>query len=340
MKTPATAVSAADVSVGLRSRYSAWADLFKARLTSLVLLTTAVGFYLGSREPLNVLLMVHTLLGTALLAAGAAALNQYLEREYDARMPRTANRPLPTGEITPGAALAVGAVMSVVGMCQLTFAVNPLTGILGVITLATYLFVYTPLKRVTTLNTLVGAVPGALPPLMGWTAAAGTLSLGGWTLFTLLFFWQLPHFMAIAWLYREDYARGGFRMLSVVDPGGRRTGMTAVRHTLALLGFSLTPYLAGIAGLGYLWCALVLGIGFLVCAVRFAMRLQGRDARLLFFASILYLPLILGILVVDKTRHLTYSGGDFEKGAVVRTIPLDAGGRSGQPEALVGSTSI
>ncbi|KAB2674383.1 MAG: protoheme IX farnesyltransferase [Verrucomicrobia bacterium] len=309
-----------------RGAFAIWSELFKARLSALVLLTTAVGFHLGSRDPMDYRLLVETLLGTSLLAAGAAALNQYLEREHDARMPRTAHRPLPTGEVQPRTVLVVGVMMSMAGMLVLTACVNPLSGLLGMITLASYLFVYTPLKRITVLNTLVGAVPGALPPLIGWAAATGRLSAGGWALFTLLFFWQLPHFMAIAWLYREDYAKGGFRMLPTVDPDGRRTGATAVRHTLLLLAFSLAPFLMGVSGKFYLATALVLGICFLAAAVSFSMRLRARDARILFFASILYLPLVLGVLVADKLPRAEFGDNDFGRNPGGQSIAQAARG--------------
>jgi len=312
-----------------RGAFAIWSELFKARLSMLVLLTTAVGFHLGSRDPMDYRLLVETLLGTSLLAAGAAALNQYLEREHDARMPRTAHRPLPAGEVQPRTVLAVGVMISVVGMLLLSVRVNPLSGVLGMITLASYLFVYTPLKRITILNTLVGAVPGALPPLIGWVAATGRLSAGGWALFTLLFFWQLPHFMAIAWLYRDDYAKGGFRMLPTVDPDGRRTGATAVRHTLLLLAFSLAPFLMGVSGRIYLATALVLGILFLASAIAFSIRLQARDARILFFASILYLPLVLGVLVANKTPKAEFGDNDFGRVPEGRSIAQAARGVDG-----------
>ena len=217
-------------------------ELFKLRLTILVLLTTFVGFYLGWRGPMAWGLMLHTLLGTALLAAGASALNQLLERDYDARMRRTEDRPLPSGRMTPEAALIIGGVCAGAGVIWLALAVNQLTAMLGALTLASYLFVYTPLKRLTTLNTAVGAIPGALPPLMGWTAARGEVTGEGWALFAILFFWQLPHFLAIAWMYREDYARAGFVMLPVADPTGARTGKQALSHTLGLLPVSLCPF--------------------------------------------------------------------------------------------------
>ena len=277
-----------------------WSDLFKARLTALVLLTTTLGFYFGARDGIGGMLFWETLVATAFLASGAAALNQYLERDVDALMTRTRGRPLPSGAVSPLTALHVGVGLSILGMLWLTFRVNPLTGLLGTITLGSYLFVYTPLKRVTTLNTLVGAIPGALPPLMGWTAATGEVGAGGWALFTILFFWQLPHFMAIAWMYRDDYARGGFRMLPVVDPEGRRTGMTAVRHTVALMAFSLAPVALGLAGRWYAGVALAMGLGFLACAVVFAVRLTRESARRLFLASIVYLPILLSVLVADR----------------------------------------
>lgn len=275
-------------------------DLFKARLTLLVLITTAVGFQMGMAGSPDWWLMAHTMGGSALFAMGASALNQLVEREYDALMRRTATRPLPAGLMDPETVLGLGVSLSVSGMAWLYFFVNPLTALLGVITLGIYIFVYTPMKRLTVLNTLVGAVPGALPPLMGWTAATGELNRSGWVLFLILFFWQLPHFMAIAWLYREEFARAGYRMLPVVDPEGRRVAATAIRHTIALVAFSLAPFVMGMAGRWYLAGALILGGGFLVGAIAFGVKLTPTCARKLFFASIVYLPLLLGLLVLDK----------------------------------------
>ena len=279
-----------------------YAELFKARLTFLVLLTTLVGFYLGSRGPLDYLLMMHTLLGTALLAAGASALNQLLEKEYDAKMRRTRDRPLPSGRLQPRTVLWVGMAASALGLGWLALAVNPLTSLIGVCSLLSYLFVYTPLKRVTWLNTAVGAVPGALPPLMGWTGARGQLSGEGWALFAILAFWQLPHFLAIAWIYRDEYARAGFKMLPGVDPQGHRTGRQAVSHTLGLLPVSLSPFLFKLTGPIYLCGALALGLAFLWFAIQFSRHLTIPRARQLFFASILYLPLLLGVMVLDKLK--------------------------------------
>src|SRR5580698_113986 len=225
-----------------------FADLVKARLTTLVLLTTAVGFYLGWRGDMNWMLLLNTLAGTALVAAGASALNQWLERDYDAKMLRTQSRPLPSGRLQPATVVILGGVSSVAGLIYLAMAVNLLTSVLGAVTLVSYVFIYTPLKRVTWLNTLVGAIPGALPPLMGWTAARNELSGEGWALFAILAFWQLPHFFAIAWLYREEYAKAGFVMLPNVDADGSRTAQYAVLNTVALLIVSLCPFVFGISG--------------------------------------------------------------------------------------------
>jgi heme o synthase len=277
-----------------------YADLFKARLTLLVLLTTAVGFYLGFRGPVDYLLMLHTLVGTALVASGASALNQLFEREYDARMRRTQDRPLPSGRLQPQTVLVVGSAAAVMGLVYLAQAVNLTTSLIGAFTLVSYLFVYTPLKRVTWLNTAAGAIPGALPPLIGWTAARGDLGGAGWALFAIQVFWQIPHFMAIAWIYRDEYARAGFKMLPVVDPEGRRTGHQAVGCTLALLPLSLCPYFFGLTGLLYFTGALLLSLAFLWCAVQFARQRSVLRARQLFFVSILYLPLLLAAMVLDK----------------------------------------
>lgn len=281
-------------------------ELIKARLTLLVVLTTLVGFYLGAQSPVDYWLMVHAVFGTALVASGAAVLNQVLEREFDARMRRTADRPLPSGRVTGSFALLLGVVLSVIGLAWLLFAVNPLTALLGALTHACYVFIYTPLKRLTVLNTLVGAIPGALPPLMGWTAATNTLSAAGWSLFGLLFFWQLPHFMAIAWIYRDDYLGAGFRMLSGVDPEGNRSAASAIRNSLALIVVSLFPFLLGLVGTLYLAGAVLGGVAFLVMAIRFGRHLTRQTARGLFIASIIYLPLMLCLLVADKsTKKLT-----------------------------------
>src|SRR5437867_1722077 len=285
-----------------KSWVAVYSDLFKARLTFLVLLTTLVGFYIGFRGSVDYLLMLHTLLGTALVASGASALNQLLEREYDAKMRRTQNRPLPAGRLQPNTVLIVGGVSAALGLIYLALAVNLITSLIGAASFASYLFVYTPLKRVTWLNTAIGAVPGGLPPLMGWTAARGQLSGEGWALFAILAFWQLPHFLAIAWMYREDYAKAGFKMLPVIDPQGHRTGRQAVSHTLGLLPVSLCPFLFKLAGPVYLFGAVILGLIFLWYAIQFSCQLTVPRARQLFYASILYLPLLLAVMVLDKVK--------------------------------------
>lgn len=301
MKASSTPI--VESSSGDKALFAVICDLVKARLTFLVLLTTLVGFYLGSRGAVDFWLMFHALAGTALLACGAAALNQLWEREHDALMRRTADRPLPSGRLRPDTVLILGGAASMAGLVYLALAVNLLTSVLGAATLGSYVFVYTPLKRVTWLNTAVGAVPGALPPLMGWTAARGELTGEGWALFAILFFWQIPHFLAIAWMYREEYEKAGFVMLPSVDPDGSRTGRQAVSHTLGLLTVSLLPFLFRITGMIYLAGALVLGTAFVFYAVQFSRDLTRPRARQLFFLSIVYLPLLLGLMVFDKLKH-------------------------------------
>ena len=298
----ATAEFLGSAATAEKSWATVFTDLVKVRLTTLVLLTTLVGFYLGWRGSMDYGLMLHTLLGTALLASGAAALNQFLEREHDARMRRTANRPLPSGRLQPVTVMFFGGACSVVGLVYLALLVNPLTSVIGAVTLVSYLFVYTPLKRVTWLNTAVGAMPGGLPPLMGWAAARGELTGGGWALFAILAFWQLPHFYAIAWIYRDEYAKAGFQMLPSVDPDGQRTARQTVIHTLALLPVGMLPFLFHLAGPMYLIGSLALGVGYLFFAVLFTRQVTVTCARQLFFASILYLPLLLVLLVLDKVK--------------------------------------
>jgi len=301
--TPTTTVGAPAENIAVQLGWGALlGELFKARLTLLVLLTTLMGFFLGSPEGINLTLCLHALGATSLLAAGASALNQWIERDHDGRMRRTASRPLPSGRMSPTTVLALGVAISLSGLLWLSVWVNLLTAFLGAMTLATYLFLYTPLKRITVLNTLVGAVPGALPPLMGWTAATGTLSPKGWGLFAILFFWQIPHFMAIAWIYREEYSKAGFQMLSGVDPDGRRSAASAIRNTIALILVSMVPFLQGVSGRIYLASALLLGGLFLLHAVRFAILLDVPAARRLFLVSILYLPALLTFLVIDRTK--------------------------------------
>lgn len=304
MKTEATTIP---VVTSERSGFAVWSDLVKARLTFLVLLTTLAGYYLGAENGIDWPLLINTLIGTALVACGAAALNQWWEREHDARMPRTETRPLPAGELSPTTVLLAGGFLSIIGLAQLAFFVNLLTALLGAVTLLSYVLIYTPLKRITTLNTAIGAIPGALPPLMGWAAARDNVSREGWALFAILFFWQLPHFLAIAWLYRDQYAKAGFAMLPVRDPDGVRTGRQAVSHTLGLIAVSICPSIVTsgpgtlpVAGQVYFFGALLMGIAFLWCAIQFSRELTRARARQLFFASILYLPLLFGLMALDK----------------------------------------
>ncbi len=296
----ATAQTLPTAIVAEKSWPAVYADLVKARLTLLVLLTTLVGFYVGSHGPADLVLMAHTLFGTALLAGGAAALNELWERDHDARMRRTQGRPLPSGRLQPATVLLFGVTCAVAGLAWLALAVNVPAALLGTASVVCYLFVYTPLKRVTWFNTLVGAIPGGLPPLIGWAAARGKLDAGGWALFAIQACWQVPHFLAIAWIYREEYARAGFVMLPVVDRAGRQTGRVSVAFALALVVASLGPFVFGLAGPVYLTGALALGLLFTGLAVRFARDLTLPRAWQLFYASLLYLPLVLGLLVLDK----------------------------------------
>jgi protoheme IX farnesyltransferase len=283
------------------ARLSDYLALTKPRVTSLVMMTTAAGFYLGSSSPLDLLLLLNTLWGAGLVAAGTSALNQYVEREADGRMLRTRARPLPAGRLAPGRAMWFAVAISVVGLLHLILFVNMLTAIVVGVTLVSYIFIYTPLKRHTSLATLIGAVPGALPPLAGWTAASGEMSAGGLALFGILFMWQLPHSLAIAWMYRDDYARGGFRLLPVVDPEGRSTERQIIGQSLALLPVSLFPAVLGIVGEVYFYGALALGFGLVAVALSIPLRRTTKAARRLVLASVLYLPLLLSLMVLDRT---------------------------------------
>ena len=285
---------------GWRAWLQDWSELCKLRLTSLVLLTTLVGLYCGSAGRLDPWRTFFTLLGTLLVAAAAAALNEWLERDLDAKMERTAQRPLPMGRISPDEALLGGALMTAAGLGMLYFGVHGPAAFLAAATLALYLFLYTPMKRWTVLNTLVGAVPGAIPPLLGFVAGRGNLGPEGWALFSILFLWQIPHFLAIAWRYRTDYRRVGFRMLPCSDEKGRVTGLVATLYCLVLLVVSLWPFALGAAGFWYLGGAIALGLAFLAVAARFSIQPTAETARQLFLTSVCYLPILLILLVVDR----------------------------------------
>ena len=278
-----------------------YVELTKPRITALILMSTLVGFYLGSAEDLNFLLLLHTLIGTALVASGTAALNQFWERDADGKMLRTKDRPLPAGRMRPWKALCFGVVLSLVGVLYLVEKANFLASLLAALTLTTYLFLYTPLKTRTPLCTFVGAFPGAIPPLIGWVAARGDITLAAGILYLILFLWQFPHFLSIAWLYREDYERGGIVMLPVVEPGGEATGRQILLYCAALLPVSLVPSWLGLTGWIYLCGAFVLGVGFLLYGVRAALAKTKMQARRLLQASVIYLPLIYGLMMIDKT---------------------------------------
>ncbi len=283
-----------------RPRVNDYLILTKARITGLVLVTTTVGFVLASSQSVDLGQLAVLLVGVALATGGSAALNQYLEHEIDARMRRTESRPLPAGRMGRGHGLAVGVVLSVVGVIWLVVRINPLTGVLALASSLLYLAVYTPLKTRTPLNTLVGAVPGAIPPVMGWTAVTGRIDVAAWALFGILYLWQFPHFLAIAWMYRDDYARARLPMLPVVDPDGGSTGRQVVLYSLALLPVSLIPTVMGLAGAVYFFGALVAGLIFLGFGLAMTMNRERASARRLLLASVTYLPILLVLLLVDR----------------------------------------
>jgi protoheme IX farnesyltransferase len=284
-----------------RNRIAAdYAELVKARLTLLVLLTTAVGYYLGAREAVRFLAFFHVVFGTAAAAAGAAALNQWWERKVDALMQRTRERPVPGGRMPPLEALLVGGILSAGGVVYLAVACNLLSAVLAALTIVIYILAYTPLKRISTLNTLVGTVPGALPPLIGWAAARGTIDAGAWSLFAVMVLWQLPHFFAIAWMYREDYLRAGFQMISNDDPKGDRSASQSVFFCIWLLVIAGLPGFVGVASAIYVPISLLLGGIYLASAMLFLRKRTVAAARGLFLTSIIYLPLLLGALVLTK----------------------------------------
>ncbi len=285
--------------VPARRRLSDFVALTKPRITFLVVLTAMVGFLAARRGAWDPVLLLRALAGTALVAGAASALNQWVERDADALMRRTLRRPLPAGRLVPRDSVVFGLVLAAVGTAYLALTVGVLAGALAAATAASYLLVYTPLKRVTSLATVAGAVPGAIPPMIGWAAARGRLDAGAWVLFLILFFWQMPHFLALAALYRRDYARAGFRVLSVVDPDGASTGRQSALYALALLPVSLMPAFLGMAGRVYFFGALALGLGFLFYALRFALRPGAQaQASSLFHYSLLYLPVLCTLMAL------------------------------------------
>ena len=284
------------------TKASAYYELTKPGITRLVLITTAAGFYLASRGAIDWLLLLNTIFGTALVASGTNALNQWSEREADALMRRTANRPLPSGKLDSRSAFVFAWLIAIVGMIYLAVFVNVATAIVVAISLSSYVFIYTPLKRKTWVSTLIGAVPGALPILAGWTASGRPLTAGAWALFAIMFAWQMPHFYALAWIYREDYSRAGFRMLTVVDGTGARAARHTMMFTAALIPISILPSVLGLAGDIYLVGAVVLGLGFLALTTSMLRKPNERIAWRIFTGSIIYLPILLLLMVVDKIR--------------------------------------
>jgi len=284
----------------LSARANGYVSLTKPDVSFLVLMTTAAGYYMGARGPVDWLHMIHAVFGTMLIAAGTAALNHYVERESDRYMRRTALRPLPSGVLQPREALVFGVALAIAGAADLYLAAGALASGLGIATCLSYLLAYTPLKKRTVWATFVGAFPGAIPPMIGWVAATGSLDRGAWLLFGILFLWQFPHFHAIAWMYREDYARAGIRMLPVVEPDGRSTARQIVLYGLALIPVSLIPSILGMSGRIYLIGALLLGLYFLYSGVRVARERTILRARYVLMVSVFYLPLIYGLMLLDR----------------------------------------
>ncbi len=279
-------------------------ELTKPRITWLILMSTGIGYFFGlpshAWRDINWLLLLHTILGTGLIASGTAALNQWYEREADRKMRRTADRPCLPGRLSAGRALAFGIVLSVAGFVELWLGVNLLSGLIGAFTLASYLFLYTPMKQRTWWSTTVGAIPGAMPPMIGYAAAAGAITRESWVLFAILFLWQFPHFYSIAWMYKEDYARAGIQMLPVVDPDCRSTARQIVLYGIALIPVSLVPGMLGMTGRIYFVGALILGLVYLYSGVRVALERTLVRARAVLLTSVFYLPLIYGLMLLDR----------------------------------------
>jgi protoheme IX farnesyltransferase len=294
LKTGAVAIPA------VRSRASDFVALAKPRLNMLVVASSLAGYVMGGGDMSNAIMVVATVLGTGLVAGGASGFNQVIERQPDSLMRRTRLRPVPDGRLQPGESLLFATAIGTSGLLVLGAGVNLLSAGVALVTLLIYVLVYTPLKRRSSFATVVGAIPGALPPVIGWAGARGALSEGGWVLFAIVFLWQLPHFLAIAWMYREDYARAGFPMLPVLEPDGRSTGRQAVYYCAALLPVSLAPTLVGLTTTAYFAAALVLGLLFLALTLKFARTRAVPDARRLFFGSIIYLPLLWTVMIVFR----------------------------------------
>ncbi len=299
-----TPEASANLGSVIAARLADYRELTKPRIAVMALITVTVGYSLGSAGEWAVAPLIHALFGIALVASGASALNQLFEVKTDSRMPRTANRPLPAGRLLSSEVLLFGVLTGGLGVLYLATRVNLLTAGLALATLVLYAGIYTPLKRVTSLCTAIGAIPGALPPVLGWTAAGGRLDGGAFALFAILFLWQFPHFLAIAWMYREQYANAGLRMLPAFSPKPRVIGTMSVAYAAALIPVSLLPEQYALAGTAYLWVALILGLGYLACAVRFMRNETRASARGLLFSSLIYLPVLLVALTWDHWQLL------------------------------------
>jgi len=287
----------------LASRAGAYLTLTKPDVSFLVLMTTGAGYYMGARGPVDWLRLLHTVFGTMLIAAGTAALNHYIERDSDRYMRRTASRPLPSGQLQPKEALLFGVGLAIAGAVDLWLASGFLASVLGVVTCVSYLLAYTPLKKRTVWATFVGAFPGAVPPMIGWAAATGSLDRGAWALFAILFLWQFPHFHAIAWMYREDYSRAGILMLPVVDQDGSRTFRQIILTAIGLIGIGLLPSLLGLTGVVYFFGALVVSTGLLQVCLWAASSKSNVRAKWLMHATVLHIPILLGLMMYDKVAR-------------------------------------
>ena len=274
--------------------------LTKPRITWLILMSTGVGYFFGAKAGWHFLTLLHTIIGTGLIASGTAALNQWYEREADSKMKRTQARPLPSGRLDAWKALVFAILISAAGFVELWLGANALSALLGLFTLLCYLFVYTPLKQRSPHSTTIGSIPGAMPPLIGFAAASGTLTWDAWVLFAILFLWQFPHFYAIAWMYREDYARAGIRMLPVVEPDGKSTARRILLYSLALIPISLLPKYFAMAGNLYLYGALALGMLFLYAGLKIRTDRTRQQARRVLLASVIYLPLLFSLMLFDR----------------------------------------
>jgi protoheme IX farnesyltransferase len=285
--------------LGLREKLAAYVELTKPRIAFMLVLTSAAGFYLGSSQGFNFTLFTNAMIGIALLAFGVATLNQFIERKTDALMDRTAKRPLPTNKISPNEALIFGIAQCAAAELYLLFLVNALTAGLGLIVIIGYVLLYTPLKTRTSASTAIGALPGAMPPLMGWTSAADSINLGAWTLFALLFLWQFPHFLAIASMYKEQYAKAGIKMLPTLEKDGKITARQILMFTILMVPVSLAPFFIGMSGIYYLAGASLLGVWFLWTSIQAARYKTVEKSRKLLLVSVLYLPIIFALMVFN-----------------------------------------